>query len=163
MARPPRDPETPILTGWLQFRILLVSLVLLAGCYGLFRYERSLGASLEEARTVAVNVFVAGELFYMFNCRSFTRSMFSIGLFSNPWVIFGALAMIALQGLYTYTPFMNAIFQSAPIPAESWWRVVLVGLVVYIVVGVEKQITNRLRGTKRQEAGLSDKPMTPGR
>lgn len=145
MKRPPRDPRAPILTGWLQIRILLVSLVLLAGSYGLFRYERSLGASLEEARTVAVNVFVVAELFYMFNCRSFTRSMFSIGLFTNPWVIFGAVAMVVLQLVYTYAPFMNTVFQSAPIPLESWLRVILVGASVYFIVGLEKTITNRMR------------------
>jgi Ca2+-transporting ATPase len=145
MERPPRDPRLPVLTGWLQARILLVSLVLLAGCYGLFRYERSLGASLEEARTVAVNVFVVAELFYMFNCRSFTRSMFSIGIFTNPWIIFGAVAMSVLQLLYTYNPFMNTVFQSAPIPLESWLRVILVGASVYFLVGLEKIITTRMR------------------
>jgi len=145
MKRPPRDPRAPILTGWLQARILLVSLVLLAGSYGLFRYEMSLGASLEEARTVAVNVFVVAEIFYMFNCRSFTRSMFSIGLFTNPWVIFGAVAMVVLQLVYTYAPFMNTVFQSAPIPLESWLRVILVGASVYFIVGLEKTITNRMR------------------
>ena len=148
MNRPPRDPKTPILTGWLQARILLVSLILLAGCYGLYRYERGIGASLEEARTVAVNVFVIAELFYMFNCRSFTRSMFSIGLFTNPWVIFGAIAMIVLQLVYTYAPFMNTVFQSAPISPESWLRVILVGASVYFLVGVEKMITNRMRAAK---------------
>jgi cation-transporting P-type ATPase F len=40
-----------------------------------------------EARTVAVNMFVMGELFYLFNCRSLTRSVFSIGLTSNPLLL----------------------------------------------------------------------------
>ncbi len=148
MNRPPRDPKTPILTGWLEIRIVLVSLLLLAGCYGLYRYERGLGLSLEEARTVAVNVFVIGELFYLFNCRSFTRSMFSIGLFSNPWVLVGSASMIALQMLYTYTPFMNRLFQSAPISMDSWLRIIAIGLAIHLIVGVEKQITNRMRRNK---------------
>lgn len=149
MKRPPRHPDVPILTRWLQFRILLVSLVLLAGCYALFTYEMANGASLKEARTVAVNLFVMVELFYLWNCRSFTRSMFSIGLFSNPWVIYGSISMVVLQLLYTYVPFMNTIFQSAPISAESWGRLLLVGITVYPIVGIEKWITNRLR-TKAQ-------------
>jgi Ca2+-transporting ATPase len=145
MTRPPRDPAVPILTGALQFRILLVSLVLLAGCFLLFAWEHGRGASLAEARTVAVNVLVIGELCYLFNCRSFTRSMFAIGLFSNPWVIHGSLAMIGLQLAFTYIPAMNTIFHSAPIPWESWMRIVAVGLVVYLLVGAEKWIANRLR------------------
>ena len=145
MSRPPRDPKTPILTGWLQFRILLVALVLLAGCFALFNWEQQRGASVAESRTVAVNLFVMVELFYLFNCRSFTRSMFAIGIFSNPWVIFGSLAMIALQLAFTYLPTMNALFHSAPIGLDAWWRILAIAAFAYFIVGVEKQITNRMK------------------
>ena len=87
------------------------------------------------------------ELFYLFNCRSFTRSMFSIGLFSNPWVIGGSLAMIALQLAFTYLPVMNALFHSAPIGLDAWWRIVAIAAFAYLLVGVEKTITNRMRKT----------------
>lgn len=145
MARPPRDPKEPILTKWLQLRILLVSVLLLGGCFFLFEWERSMGASLQEARTVAVNVFVMGELFYLFNCRSFTRSMFAIGIGSNPWVLVGAVGMLVLQALFTYSPWMHGLFQSAPISGESWVRILAVGVLVYAVVGVEKYLTRRFR------------------
>ncbi|HET7776491.1 MAG TPA: HAD-IC family P-type ATPase, partial [Azospira sp.] len=61
MARPPRAPATPLLDRPLVGRILLVSLLLLAGAYGLFLRELGQGHSLAEARTVAVNVFVLVE------------------------------------------------------------------------------------------------------
>jgi magnesium-transporting ATPase (P-type) len=149
MSRPPRDPKTPILTGWLQFRILLVSLVMLVGCFALFYWELQRGASVTESRTVAVNLFVMIELFYLFNCRSFTRSMFAIGLFSNPWVIFGSLAMVALQLAFTYLPAMNALFHSAPIGLDSWWRILAFATFAYLLVGMEKQITNRMLNTRK--------------
>jgi cation-transporting ATPase F len=151
MSRPPRDPRMPILTGWLQFRILLVALVLLAGCFTLFAWERQRGGSIAEARTVAVNVFVMVEMFYLFNCRSFTRSMFAIGLFSNPWIIFGSLGMIALQLLFTYAPTMNALFQSAPIGWDAWWRILTVAASAYLIVGLEKTITNRFKKTAHRK------------
>ena len=40
---------------------------------------------------MAVNVIVMVLVFYLFNCRSLTRSMFAVGVFSNPWVIVGSL------------------------------------------------------------------------
>jgi cation-transporting P-type ATPase F len=46
---------------------------------------------------VAVNVFVMVELFYLFNCRSLTKSMFQLGVFSNPWIWVGVGSMVALQ------------------------------------------------------------------
>jgi len=145
MERAPRDPERPILTGFLQLRILLVALVLLGGCYLLFTHEQARGSSLAQARTVAVNVFVIVELFYLFNCRSFTRSMVAIGVFSNPWVIFGSLGMVGLQLAFTYLPWMNAVFQSAPLALDSWLRIVAVGAGLYGLIGVEKALSNRVR------------------
>jgi Ca2+-transporting ATPase len=71
--------------------------------------------------------------------------MFAIGLFSNPWVIFGPLAMIGLQLAFTYIPLMNAIFHSAPIPPRVWLPIIAAGLVVYLAVGTEKWITSRMR------------------
>jgi len=151
MSRPPRDPGAPILTRGLLLRILLVALVMLGGCFGLFEWQERRGGSVEEARTVAVNVFVMVELFYLFNCRCFSRSMFAVGLFSNPWLIVGALAMVGLQLVYTYVPAMNALFHSAPIDWEAWWRILLVGLAAYLLVGLEKLITTRRRGGRPVE------------
>jgi Ca2+-transporting ATPase len=148
MNRPPRDPAQPILTGALQLRILLVSLLLLAGCFMLFDWERQRGAPLAEARTVAVNVLVIGELCYLFNCRSFTRPILAVGLWSNPWLILGSLAMLALQLAFTYLPAMNTIFHTAPIPPEAWLRISAVGLAVYLLVGFEKRLTARRRTTR---------------
>ncbi|MFQ5756922.1 MAG: cation-transporting P-type ATPase, partial [Acidiferrobacterales bacterium] len=143
MERPPRNPRTPILSGVLVFRIWLVGVLLLAGAFGLFEWELSKGTSDEVARTVAVNVFVMGELFYLFNCRSLTRSMFVLGVFSNHWLLAGVGLMAVLQVLFTYAPAMNRMFQSAPIDLVSWAWIVAVGVVIYGVVGVEKWLQRR--------------------
>jgi magnesium-transporting ATPase (P-type) len=143
MERPPRDPHAPILSHPLLMRIGLVSTLLLIGAFGLFEWmEEVAQTSLEEARTVAVNVFVFGELFYLFNCRSLTKSMFYIGVFSNLAVIGGVLGMTALQLLFTYVPAMNRLFGSAPIGWGVWAAILLFGAIVYVIVEVEK----RLRG-----------------
>ncbi len=143
MIRRPRDPEIPILTREMIGRIFLVGILLLAGAFGLFEWELINGASAKEARTVAVNVFVMVELFYLFNCRSLTRSMFSLGVFSNPWVFGGVTIMLILQGLYTYLPAMNWMFHSAPISIAAWGRILAVGVIAYFVVGLEKWLRRR--------------------
>ncbi|MGR8931967.1 MAG: cation-transporting P-type ATPase [Gammaproteobacteria bacterium] len=138
MERPPRAPEQPILTRHLVFRICLVGVLLLAGSFGLFQWELIHGESLAKARTVAVNVFVCCELFYMFNCRSLHYSMFSVGFFSNLWVIFGVVSMILLQGLFTYWPAMHTLFGSEAIDPDEWLLILGCGLIVYTAIGVEK-------------------------
>ena len=90
MSYPPRKPESPILSGILITRILFVSMLMLAAVFSIFTWQKANGYPVEEARTVAVNLFVMIELTYLFNCRSLTKSMFRIGLFTNPWVLVGS-------------------------------------------------------------------------
>ncbi|MDF9392041.1 MULTISPECIES: cation-transporting P-type ATPase [Methylococcus] len=145
MQRHPRDPRQPILTRALIFRIFLVGFSLLAGAFGLFEWALERGESLENARTTATAVFVFGEMFYLFNCRSLEYSMFHVGVFSNPRLLFGVLAMTALQLLFTYWPPMNLAFASAPIGAVAWSRVLAVSFTIYAVVGMEKWSGRRWR------------------
>ena len=144
MLRPPRDPESPILSRALLLRILLVGILLLVGAFGLFEWALSQGVSEDAARTVAVNVFVFGELFYLFNCRSLTRSVLAVGLFSNRWLLAGVAVMIALQVAFTYVPLMNTIFHSAPIDPVWWLSILGVGLAIYLIVEAEKGLRRRL-------------------
>ena len=138
MTRPPRDPKTPILTRVLVWRLFIVGMLLLGGAFGLFEWELMMGATVVEARTVAVNVFVLVELFYLFNCRSLTQSMFRVGFFSNPLLFGGVTIMLILQVMFTYLPVMNLMFHSAPIGFGAWGRIVSVSVIVSFVVGFEK-------------------------
>ncbi len=140
MQRRPRNQDTPILTRELITRIFLVGTLLLIGAFGLFQWEQVRGASIEQARTVAVNTFVVMELFYLFNCRSLTKSIFQLGIFSNMWVFGGVAVMLSTQLVYTYLPVMNRLFHSAPIGADSWARIILAGLAAYVIVEVEKKL-----------------------
>ncbi|MHB1382317.1 MAG: HAD-IC family P-type ATPase, partial [Thermoleophilia bacterium] len=143
MTRMPRDPKTPILTRDLISRIMLVGFLLLIASFILFQWELGRGVTVEQARTVAVNVFVVMELFYLFNCRSLTKNVFQLGFFSNMWVFGGVAVMLLVQTIYTYMPFMNSLFQSAPIGIGSWTRIVAAGLLVAIIVEVEKWLWAR--------------------
>jgi Ca2+-transporting ATPase len=138
MRRPPRTPSTPLLTPALMLRIAIVSTLLLAGAFGLFMWELGHGATLEYARTVAANVFVFGELFYLFNCRSMSVSMFTLGVFSNRWLVAGVVAMTLLQLLFTYLPLMNEWFSTAPIGGASWCRIIAASMIIYAIIGMEK-------------------------
>ncbi len=143
MRRPPQDPKLPIMTRDVVVRTFYVGLLLVAGVFGLFKYALAHGASLAEARTVATTVLVMGELFYLFNCRSLTRSAFAVGMFSNPWVWIGCALMIICQILFVQAPFMNKMFHSAPMPLLEWEEILGVCFVISLVVGTEKFIRFR--------------------
>jgi cation-transporting P-type ATPase F len=144
MHRAPRPPGTPLLNAALIWRIVLVSLLLLAGSFGLFLQELAQGRTLAEARTVAVNVFVVVEACYLFNCRSLDGPALGVGLFSSPAIWYGVATMAALQLLLTYVPLMNRLFATAPIGAAEWLEIFAVGLASALVVGGEKWWRHRL-------------------
>jgi Ca2+-transporting ATPase len=76
----------------------------------------------------------------LLNCRSLTRSIFALGIFSNAWVFLGIGLIIAVQLLFTYAPVMNGLFHSAPIDADSWSRIIAVAVLVFAAVELEKWI-----------------------
>ena len=142
MDRPPRNPKRPILDKVILRRVGIVSALLLVCAFGLFKWELVNGASIEKARTMAVNVFVIIEAFYLFNARSFSRSPFKLGFTSNMWIIGGFVSMMTLQALFTYTPIMNKLFASAPIDLLDWIKIILCGAIAYGVVEYDKKRTS---------------------
>lgn len=140
MTRPPRDPRRPLLTGALVTRILLVSALLVGGTWWLFEWELGNGASLAEARSVALNLFVTVETFYLFSCRSLTQPAWRVGIFSNRWILGGVAVQAAGQLAITYLPVMNELFRTAPIPSEAWLRILAVALLASFVVAVDKRL-----------------------
>jgi Ca2+-transporting ATPase len=142
MDRKPRDPKQPILTKQLIGRIVIVSMILCIASFVYFFVAYHYGRSIEEARTLAVNIFIMGELFYLFNCRSLDVSMFKLGLFTNIPLWIGVGAMTVLQLLFTYLPWMNKAFHSAPITGLDWLIITGIGIVIYVVIELEKKIRN---------------------
>ena len=143
MTRPPRDPGQPLLTRTLVGRILLVSALLVATSWWLFEWELGNGATLPEARTAAVNLFVVVEAFYLFSCRSLTHSVWRIGFFTNRWLILGVAVQALAQIAITYLPAMNGVFQTAPIGLDVWVRIFAIAAGISVVVGTEKWVRAR--------------------
>ncbi|MEA1982301.1 MAG: HAD-IC family P-type ATPase [Campylobacterota bacterium] len=143
MEYPPRKPHTPILTQTLLIRVLLVGILLLIGAFGVFWHLQDIGYSEDIARTASVNIFVFGELFYLFNCRSLRYSMFSLGFFTNKVLLFGVLGMTLLQIVFTYIPFMNKVFKTSPLGVYEWSLILLSSLSIYILVELEKSFRRK--------------------
>ena len=152
MTRPPRDPRRPLLTRALVIRILLVSTLLVAGSWWLFQWELAQGASLPEARTAALNLFIAVQAFYLFSCRSLTHSAWRLGLFSNRWILVGVTVQAIGQIAITYLPVMNTIFDTAPLDGDVWLRILLVAVAASLVVAVDKRLRRVREGAGAEQS-----------
>jgi Ca2+-transporting ATPase len=121
-------------------RIAIVGVILLAGAFGLFEVAEYTGHELAEARTVANNVIVFGELAYLFNCRSLSAPSWKVGFRRNRFVPIGISVMIGLQLLYTYLPGMNRLFGTAPVGARTWGWTIGVAVIAHAAVELEKWV-----------------------
>ncbi|MDF2096413.1 cation-transporting P-type ATPase [Aquibaculum arenosum] len=144
MDRPPRPPREPLLSGFLLWRILLVSLLLLGAALGLFLWLIQQGASLEVARTAAVNALVVGEITYLINTRHLRASCLSWeALTGSRPVLIAIGVVVVLQGLFTYAPPMQLLFGSASLGGQEWALIFGGGLLLFGIVEIEKAVRRR--------------------
>ncbi|GAV20958.1 Ca2+-transporting ATPase [Mariprofundus micogutta] len=139
MQRPPRDSGEPILSGFLLWRILFVSLIIVAGTFGLFLWEQAQGSSLQVSRSVAVNTLVMFEIFYLFSSRYLLApSLTHEGISGNRYALYAIALLITFQIIFTYTPPMQLMFGTANMSIDAWIRVVTVASSVLFLVEAEK-------------------------
>jgi len=151
MQRPPRNPTEPILSGFLIWRIIFVSLIIVTGTFGLFLWEREHGASIELARTVAVNTLVMFEIFYLFSVRYLLApSLTYKGLTENRYVLYAIALLILFQLGFTYLGPMQTLFATTAISADAWLRIIMVASSVLVLVEIEKLLLRKYIKSGRQ-------------
>jgi magnesium-transporting ATPase (P-type) len=156
MERPPRRRDEAILSGYLLWRIALVSVIVSAAAQYLFLEELAAGASPELARTAAVNALVAGQLFYLFNCRYIMRPSYGLRrLVSNRAALIAVALLIVFQGIFTYVPIFQTWFGTQGLEAEDWLWVLAVGAAVFVIVEIEKAVVRRIRARGERQAAAA--------
>jgi magnesium-transporting ATPase (P-type) len=150
MKQPPRAPDKPILDGYFVWRVAFVSL--LSGGITFYMFLRNHIYfdlyDIHTARTIAVNMLVAGHLFYLFTCRKLYESSISLKFFDNKFVFLSVGALIVLQLLFTYLPLMNNLFGTKALDFQSWRFPLLLGIVLFFLVESEKFLIRKIRGKK---------------
>jgi magnesium-transporting ATPase (P-type) len=143
MTRPPRPRSQPLLQPSLILRTIIVSTLALGASFGMFLWSLDSGYTEAQARTLAVHALVVVQIFYLFNCRSLERSVWSVGFFSNPMVTAGIGVTIGLQVLLTWAPPMQSFFGTAMIPVGPLLGLLGFGVLTLAVVGTEKHLRRR--------------------
>lgn len=149
MSRPPRRPDAPILSGFVITRTVGVAVLMAAAAIGLFLMQSTMSwggdarAAPAQAQTAAVTTVILFQIFYLFNCRSLKDSVFTVGLWSNPWIYIGIAAVLILHLGFIYLPFMNSIFGSAPLEIHSLAAAAALAFLIVPVISLEKWLRRR--------------------
>ena len=145
MRRPPRPVDEPLLSRFLVWRIVFVSTLFLTGIFAMFEWALQQGASVEAARTVAVNTLVCMEVFYLFSVRYLKAASFTWqGVRGTPLVLTAVAGVFALQLVFTYTPLMQRLFRTEALPLTWGAAIVAVGVALLLVLEIEKALLRRL-------------------
>jgi magnesium-transporting ATPase (P-type) len=139
-----------MLSPFLAWRIVFVAALFMAGVFGMFEWMLRNGASLEAARTAAVNTLVCMEVFYLFSVRYLKSPSFTWrGVRGTPRVLAAVGAVVVLQLLFTYAPPLQAMFRTAPLPWSTGLQIVAAGVLLLVVLEVEKAVLRRAGAAPR--------------
>ena len=145
MERRPRAAGAPLLSPFLLWRIMLVSVLMGAMALGIFFYAQHVGHDIDTARTMVVNMLIVGEIFYLFNVRFLhMRSLTLRGAMGTPIVLAAIVAVVIAQLLFTYAPFMHDIFDSRPLSLTDGLMIIGLGAAMFAVLELEKLAAHRL-------------------
>ncbi|MDM0714443.1 calcium-transporting P-type ATPase, PMR1-type [Clostridium perfringens] len=134
MNNPPRNPKESIFIK--SDKIQLIINGVLIGGITLFAFklgERLYADSLIPAQTMAFVVLSVSQLFLSLSLRSNTKSAFSLGIFSNKYLVYSILLGIFLQVIIISISFIANIFKVTPLLLYDWIVVILVSLIPFAI------------------------------
>jgi len=133
--------------GWLEKKhqlidgALLLKMLFMAipmGIGSLIIFLTYYQTDLAYARTMTLITMAMYQWFNAWNCRSETRSLFSLGLFTNKWLIAVMALVLALQSAIVYLPFMRHIFKTVPLTLHDWLIVVAATAPIILLEEIRK-------------------------
>ncbi|MFO7732114.1 MAG: calcium-translocating P-type ATPase, SERCA-type [Candidatus Aminicenantes bacterium] len=113
MDRPPRRTGEGVITrvgaGLIAFQGALIAACSLSAFLIVLLVEKE---GIVMARTAALATLACSQLFHAFNCRSQTRSLFRLGVLSNPQLVLATVSSFLLQMAVIYVPFLQKVFKT---------------------------------------------------
>lgn len=127
MKQQPRPVNEPFLTVNRIKRILAISLYNWTLIFGMFEWVRQADwGTIELARTMAIQALVMGRIFYLLSLSQFLPSLLAkFGgskeeVSGAPALGVGIVVAVILQIIFANSPFVNQVFQTAPMNLDQW-------------------------------------------
>jgi len=144
MERPPRKRDAPLLTRLLLWRVAFVSCLFAGVALLVFFGAQSLGASLEKARTLTVNMLVVSEIAYLFNVRFLhMRSLTLKGALGTRPVLIALAVVVLAQLAFTYLPFLQMVFETEPLTIVEGAIILAIGFGLLLLLETLKSISRK--------------------
>ena len=110
---------------------IFVNGIFISVIFMLQHFKNFLGAAPEEEATVLFTLFVLFQLFNAFNCRELDDTPMFKNLLKNKLMLGVFLLVLILQGIITQ--FGAAVFETVPLSAAMWGKMLLTAFTVIIL------------------------------
>jgi len=124
-------------------RTVLMGIILAAVTLFVFLTNLRDGVPLERARTAALTTMVFFQFYQALNCRSETRSIFSMSPMSNPYLLYAMIGAFFAQLAVLYVPSLQWVFRTVPLTMTEWLEVGTVTVTIIIAIEIDKWIRRR--------------------
>lgn len=152
LRRKPRPPAEPIFNRLMLERLLVSVAVVGIGGFLTFSVVLQAGWSISDARNLLLLVMVLFENFHVVNCRSETKSAFSLSPFRSPVLLLGTLTALLVHIAGMYLPFMQPILSTKSAHWQVWGIALLISAMVIPAMELHKWSWSR-RTLREPDAG----------
>lgn len=139
MERKPRNPKSPPLTRSGLYIIFGYGIFMALGTIYLYHHAYVNGPSLAYAQTVAFSTLVMFEMAAVFGSRSL-KPLEKLNPLTNPLLLGAVILSIGIQLAVVYTPALQTIFGTVPLPASQWLSIVGIASLGFVFMEVSKLI-----------------------
>ena len=138
LNRQPRDPNEPIFNRLMIERTIIAAVVM--GFVGFFYFFVLLrfGWSESSARNALLLLMVLFENVHIANCRSETKSAFSISLLRSPILICGVIGAFLIHVWSMYLPLGQNVLRTEPVDFSTWILTFCCSLSILVVMEAHK-------------------------
>ncbi|KAJ3371121.1 High affinity Ca2+/Mn2+ P-type ATPase-like protein [Allomyces arbusculus] len=144
---PPRSPVTPMITRDLVVKIVLSSIIIVAGTLFVYTTQIASDASPEQVTTMTFTMFVLYDTANALTCRSLYKSIFDVGFTTNRMFNYATAFSVLGHLCVVYVPPFQAIFQTVALSLSDWAYIIAMASVVFWVDEVRKYGPARLWST----------------
>ncbi len=145
LSRPPVSTQSRLVDSRMLRRVFVLVPAAVLATLGWFVWRQRSGVPQAAVGSETFTVLAMCQWFNALNCQSETRSVFGLGILENLWLLGGLGLSVALQAAVIYSPALNSVFHTVPIPLST--LLTLVG-VASLVLWVEecRKLLQKARG-----------------
>ena len=139
LKKKPRPPNERIFNKLMIERTVIAALTMGIVGFGLFYILMENGWSEHSARNALLLLMVLFENVHVGNCRSETKSAFSLSPFKSPVLLIGVISAFLIHVGAMYLPFGQKILKTEPVGQDTWILLLTLSLTILIAIEIHKR------------------------